>query len=539
MGASTSTEQKVPMEQREAENLAASSGALPLLHKAFSKLADPHSNAIPIQSLQRCLCMTYNNPNCETSSVSDSFIGLLDHVGPSIVDLFFVAEKGGVRWVEFVKGYNKCCGRISSSVSLNILFRVFIIAAKKAGFPVNLDFEFEDDDCKINGSLLPKDVLVLLWMCWTMSWDFKVLKFSRGNTNLFLPDVSHLVLSAVTSCAEVGSGLDVWNCDISSLEIQLPVGKFLTWALQTLPSLPDCFMQFVYSRLQSSVAEEDKLESSSSSTPVISSPKARSSNLLTCGIAWAISLTIRSAVSEELLRTYFVIDAGEKDENLLYKSSLHGRGLNRFWSNIAGYQGASVILISATTRDTDEGSSNERKWIIGALTQQGFENKDMFYGSSGNLYSISPVFHVYSSTGKEKNCVYSHLHPTGRLYEPHPKPVGIAFGGTLGNERIFIDEDFARVTVRHHAVDKTYQHGSLFPDQGFLPVEALILEVEVWGLGGSRAKEVQDMYKKREDLFTEQRRRVDLKTFANWEDSPEKLMMDMVSDPNAVRREDR
>lgn len=200
--------------------------------------------------------MTYNNPNCETSSVSDSFIGLLDHVGPSIVDLFFVAEKGGVRWVEFVKGYNKCCGRISSSVSLNILFRVFIIAAKKAGFPVNLDFEFEDDDCKINGSLLPKDVLVLLWMCWTMSWDFKVLKFSRGNTNLFLPDVSHLVLSAVTSCAEVGSGLDVWNCDISSLEIQLPVGKFLTWALQTLPSLPDCFMQFVYSRLQSSVAEE-------------------------------------------------------------------------------------------------------------------------------------------------------------------------------------------------------------------------------------------------------------------------------------------
>lgn len=70
--------------------------------------------------------------------------------------------------------------------------------------------------------------------------------------------------------------------------------------------------------------------------------------------------------------------------------------------------------------------------------------------------------------GKEKNMVYSHLHPTGRVYEPHPKPVGIAFGGTLGNERIFIDEDFARVTVRHHAVDKTYQPGSLFPDQVYL-----------------------------------------------------------------------
>lgn len=68
-------------------------------------------------------------------------------------------------------------------------------------------------------------------------------------------------------------------------------------------------------------------------------------------------------------------------------------------------------------------------------------------------------------TGREKNFVYSHLHPTGRMYDAHPKPVGIAFGGTSGNERIFMDEDFAKVTVRHHAVDKTYQHCALFPNQ--------------------------------------------------------------------------
>lgn len=77
---------------------------------------------------------------------------------------------------------------------------------------------------------------------------------------------------------------------------------------------------------------------------------------------------------------------------------------------------------------------------------------------------------------------------------------------------------------------------------------------------------MQDSYKNREQLFTQQRRKVihlhqtrsifwivrinstlfarlflqvDLKSFANWEDSPEKMMMDMVSNPNAVRREDR
>lgn len=67
--------------------------------------------------------------------------------------------------------------------------------------------------------------------------------------------------------------------------------------------------------------------------------------------------------------------------------------------------------------------------------------------------------------GKEKNIVYSHLHPTVKTYDPRPKPVGLAFGGSLGNERIFLDEDFAGVTIRHHAGDKTYQHGSLFPGQ--------------------------------------------------------------------------
>ncbi|GMP44772.1 hypothetical protein CsSME_00013557 [Camellia sinensis var. sinensis] len=198
-----------------------------------------------------------------------------------------------------------------------------------------------------------------------------------------------------------------------------------------------------------------------------------------------------------------------------------------------------LILVAASLGDVHDGDGNVKKWILGALTHQAFENKDMFYGSSGSLYAISPVFNVLSSSGKEKNFVYSHLHPTGRVYDPHPKPVGVAFGGSIRNERIFIDEDFAKVTVRHHAADKTYQSGSLFPNQGFLPVEALVLDVEVWGLGGRTAKEMQNKYKKREELFTEQRRKVDLKTFSNWEDSPEKMMMDMTSNPNRVEREDR
>lgn len=67
--------------------------------------------------------------------------------------------------------------------------------------------------------------------------------------------------------------------------------------------------------------------------------------------------------------------------------------------------------------------------------------------------------------GKEKNFVYCHVQPAVKVYQANPKPICVAFGGSLGNERILLEEDFARVVIRHHAVDKTYQHGPLFPNQ--------------------------------------------------------------------------
>ena len=45
------------------------------------------------------------------------------------------------------------------------------------------------------------------------------------------------------------------------------------------------------------------------------------------------------------------------------------------------------------------------------------------------------------------------------------RTTGIGFGGEIGKERLWIDEDFMGVTVRHHAVDKTYETGHLVPDQ--------------------------------------------------------------------------
>ncbi|XP_047325683.1 uncharacterized protein LOC124929379 [Impatiens glandulifera] len=559
MGASASSEQGSP-EQKEAESLAASLGALPMLKKAFSLLAaaddhDPQSNSIPIVSLQQLF--TFKSHQKSNSGGGGgglkNFDQLLTQLGPSIVDHFFLAnandhdhdhdDKGdGITYVQFLRGYVKCCGRSSTASSFNNLFRILTAAVTRAGLPPKLEFESEDTDYKMSGSFTPHDILLFLSLCWIMSFDSKTQQ--QEEEVPALPDLDHLLLSAVESCSEESNNEtnSFWNCDLD-LDLQLSAGKVLLWALKTTPNLADCTAQFVHGRLQKSVEDKSSEVDLSSEADDSSS----SSNLLTKGMVWAISLTLTSTLRQEILKAFLPssnnADDGNNYDRLIYRSSVHGKGMNRFWSNVEGYNGPTLIILAARFEDDDDNDNDgvtSKRCIVGVLTNQGFENKDTYYGSQGSLYAISPAFHVFSSHGKDKNFVYTHLHPTGRVYEPHPKPVGIAFGGSIGgNERIFIDEDFAKVTFRHHAVDKTYQHGPLFPGQGFLAVEAVVSEVEVWGLGGSHARKFQNSFKQREELFTNQRRKVDLKTFGNWEDSPEKMMMDMISDPNHVRREER
>lgn len=206
--------------------------------------------------MQECFCIALNNAKCEASYVPDYFLRLLDQLGPSIVDLFFVAQKGGISWVEFLRGYTKCCGRMSASMSLDNLLRVFSFMTVKVGMPSKLQFESDDADCKISGSLQPNELLVLLWMCWTMMWSSRMSKFSHRKLNLTLPDINDLVLSAIVSCAELGSSLNVWECDIRRLEVQLPAGKIHTWALNTVPNLADVFSQFVHFGLQNNATSE-------------------------------------------------------------------------------------------------------------------------------------------------------------------------------------------------------------------------------------------------------------------------------------------
>lgn len=201
--------------------------------------------------------MSYDATTSEgDQKVPDSFPRLLEHLGSSFIDLFFVPDKEGLNWVEFVKGYVKCCGRMSASMSFNTLLRVYSVTAKNAGFSPKLEFESDEADCKINGSISTVDLIMFLCMCWTMSWDGRRAKSAECKGCLFLPDITHLILSALVSCTESGNSLDVWDTDVSGLELELPIGKFLTWALTTIPNISECLAHFCNSRLQHSLNVE-------------------------------------------------------------------------------------------------------------------------------------------------------------------------------------------------------------------------------------------------------------------------------------------
>ncbi|GMH21639.1 hypothetical protein Nepgr_023481 [Nepenthes gracilis] len=89
-------------------------------------------------------------------------------------------------------------------------------------------------------------------------------------------------------------------------------------------NLADCFSQFFWLRLRRRWH---------------GTVKTCESHLQTRGRAWAVSLSQRSNFSEEILRISFNCNVNMAEVDLLYGSSLHGKGLHRFWSRIEGYHG--------------------------------------------------------------------------------------------------------------------------------------------------------------------------------------------------------
>jgi hypothetical protein len=118
-------------------------------------------------------------------------------------------------------------------------------------------------------------------------------------------------------------------------------------------------------------------------------------------LAKIVSLVDISPVSRCLcgfIISYF-LGCANPDLEHVCRSSAHGRGLSRFWSCVEGYKGPALILLSAFSNGGSENVDANQRWGIGVLTEQGFENKDTFYGSSGFLCTTYPIFRMLLPSG--------------------------------------------------------------------------------------------------------------------------------------------
>ena len=64
---------------------------------------------------------------------------------------------------------------------------------------------------------------------------------------------------------------------------------------------------------------QSEMDASSSSISDVSSTKSCDTHLLTCGRAWAISLSLRSTIGQEILRVCFPSNEERSEESLLYR----------------------------------------------------------------------------------------------------------------------------------------------------------------------------------------------------------------------------
>jgi hypothetical protein len=257
MGASSSTSNPSPVahEQREQESLASAALALPLLHAAHARSADALPDALtPPRAAFRL----------PSGSPSPARLdALLARLGPAAASLFFGDGEGAdAGWLGFLKGFNRCCARAPASQPLALLLRVYA----DAGAPCGVHFQPGDgDDGKVVGELAPEEIAAFLWMCWVMAWSGSAPRIGGDGSEksepavVLLPDVSHLVLSALVSAGAVADDAGVWDWDISGGGKGVKVQEFTSWVLSTAVGLGNCLSRYVKERTRLLAADPVKV----------------------------------------------------------------------------------------------------------------------------------------------------------------------------------------------------------------------------------------------------------------------------------------
>eukprot|EP00939_MAST-03C_sp_MAST-3C-sp1_P002040 g2040.t1 len=185
--------------------------------------------------------------------------------------------------------------------------------------------------------------------------------------------------------------------------------------------------------------------------------------------------------------------------DLLYDVS-HGRSFDRLCFDLLGYAGPTLVVI----RD-------QKGNVFGAFAScpwsEEVGEKKFFGDPNSFLFSVRPKFNVMRTSGDAQDENYLYLNRAG-----YSLPHGLAFGGSIGNFRLWLCEDFGTDKCRASARGvTTYERGRLrtATSSGAEGSSFLVDELEVWGLGGEDALLAQATRRDESARIREKMRKVD------------------------------
>lgn len=171
---------------------------------------------------------------------------------------------------------------------------------------------------------------------------------------------------------------------------------------------------------------------------------------------------------------------------LLYDSSEHGVGANRFLHHVTGYKGPTLVLLRG---------NDDHIFCISAPTE--WRETNMFTGGDHcSVIQLSPKFCLI-----EKGPKMLYLNTSTRGY-----PKGLRAGSDPRKPIISVDENFAQFEYRG--------------------VPYTLISIEVWGCGDSKSRHIQMDIKKWQIKEAERQRTVKL-TAADWIDHPDRYLLEL------------
>lgn len=202
---------------------------------------------------------------------------------------------------------------------------------------------------------------------------------------------------------------------------------------------------------------------------------------------------------------------------LLYSSKVHGRSLNRFIHHVIGYKAESLFTVTTTQGE-----------VFGAFVSTPWDMSSTYWSNSDCfLFGITPILAVRRanspstasmiSGGGSASANYVYFFANKKSFTG--KPIGIGFGGTIGNPRIWIDEDLAQGTVR--SIDPSFENGQLASNAAFD-----IASIEVWGSCTDYAEAQLIRERRLRDKDAERARKAGDK--AGWNEGADKFIMDLM-----------